>query len=259
MTRPLRVGHIKLSFHDAASEQVELVLRSHGHEIERSAAPHKDMFARLGRGEIDVLVVAWLPWSHGVFHQEIAEKVRPITVLYEPYAIWAVPDYVPVEVASIEDLLRTPAVDRMDRLIQGMAPGAGISEMSPKAVKAYGLDTAGYHFRNGTEDDCIGRLVEAVAEQRWIVTPFWRPQALHLRLNLRHLIDPKSVLGGTDNATVLVLKDSEELIGHEALADLSELYLGNSLTEILDEKIRRRRSTEYTDYSAVHPSRHVPS
>lgn len=48
MSRPLRVGHIALSFHDAASEQVELLLRSHGHEIERSSAPHKDMFASLG-------------------------------------------------------------------------------------------------------------------------------------------------------------------------------------------------------------------
>ena len=56
MSRPLRVGHIALSFHEAASEQVELLLRSHGHEIERSSAPHKDMFASLGRGEVDVLV-----------------------------------------------------------------------------------------------------------------------------------------------------------------------------------------------------------
>lgn len=38
MTRAIRVGHIALSFHDAASEQVELVLRSHRHEVDRHAA-----------------------------------------------------------------------------------------------------------------------------------------------------------------------------------------------------------------------------
>lgn len=249
MTRPLRVGHIKLSFHDAASEQVELLLRSHGHEIERSAAPHKDMFASLGRGEVDLLVAGWLPWSHGAYYEEVADRVRPITVLYEPYAIWAVPDYVPAEVMSIGDLLQSPAIDRMDRLIQGMAPGAGISEMSPKAVEAYGLDKAGYHFENGTEDDCIGRLVSAIAEQKWIVTPFWRPQALHRRFKLRHLVDTKAVLGAADNATVLVLRNSEKLIGEAALADLARLYLGNPLMELLDEKVRRRSATEYTDYS----------
>lgn len=249
MTRPLRVGHIGLSFHDAASEQVELLLRSYGHEIERFSAPHRDMFAKLGNGEVDILVAGWLPWSHGVYYEPIADRVRQVTVLYEPYAIWVVPDYVPAEVGSIEDLLRAPAVDRMDRLIQGMAPGAGISEMSPKAIEAYGLKKAGYHFENGTEDDCIGRLVSAVAEQRWVVMPFWRPQALHRRFGLRHLRDPKAVLGATDNATVLVLRESENLIGSDALSDLSELYIGNPEMEVLDERVRRRKSTKYTDYS----------
>lgn len=249
MTRPLRVGHIALSFHDAASEQVELLLRSHGHEIERLSAPHRDMFAKLGKGEVDILVAGWLPWSHGVYYEPIADRVRQVTVLYEPYAIWAVPDYVPAEVGSIEDLLRAPALERMDRLIQGMAPGAGISEMSPKAVDAYGLKNAGYHFENGTEDDCIGRLVSAVAERKWVVMPFWRPQALHRRFGLRHLRDPKAILGATDNATVLVLRESENLIGSDVLSDLAELYIGNPEMEVLDERVRRRKSTKYTDYS----------
>lgn len=250
MSRPLRVGHIALSFHDAASEQVELLLRSHGHEVERFSAPHKDMFAKLGRGDVDILVAGWLPWSHGVYYKEIADQVRPITVLYEPYAIWAVPDYVPVEVGSIEDLLRTPALDRMERLIQGMAPGAGISEMSPKAIDAYGLEEAGYHFENGSEDDCIGRLISAVSDERWIVMPFWRPQALHRRFRLRHLQDPKAILGATDNATVLVRRDSENLIGKEVLVDLAHLYIGNAEMEILDERVRSRKSTKYTNYSS---------
>ncbi len=250
-SRPIKVGHIGLSFHDAAAEQVELVLRSHGHEIERSAAPHKEMFARLGRGEVDLLVAAWLPWSHGGYYEPIADRVRRLTVLYEPYPIWAVPDYVPAEVASIEDLLREPALSRMERLIQGMAPGAGISEMSPRAVKEYGLAAEGYHFENGSEDDCIGRMVDAIAERRWIVMPFWHPQALHRRYQLRRLQDPKLVLGATDNATLLMLKSSEQVLGLSTVQDLSLLYLSNHLMALLDEKVRRRSSTPYTDYSGA--------
>jgi glycine betaine/proline transport system substrate-binding protein len=63
MTRPIRVGHIDLSFHDAAAREVERILRARGHRIERSAAPHEEMFRRMGEG--DVLVSAWLPSSHG--------------------------------------------------------------------------------------------------------------------------------------------------------------------------------------------------
>jgi glycine betaine/proline transport system substrate-binding protein len=249
MPRPIRVGHIALSFHDAAAEQVELVLRSHGHEIERSAAPHEEMFAALGRADVDVLVAAWLPWSHGRYFQSIANDVRMISVLYEPYPIWGVPDFVPAEVASIPDLLKPLALKNMERLIQGMAPGAGISEMSPRAVREYELDSAGYHFENGTEDDCIGRFVQAVEQRRWVVMPFWHPQALHGRFRLRRLQDPKMILGATDNATLLVLRKSEELLGDAALADLSKLYLGNSMLTQLDAAIRKRSSTKYTDFS----------
>lgn len=248
MSRPLRVGHIALSFHDAAAEQVELLLRSHGHDIERHAAPHEQMFAALGRAEVDVLVAAWLPFSHGRYAQPLAAEVRAVAVLYEPYPIWGVPDYVPAEVASIADLLTPPALEHMERLIQGMAPGAGISEMSPRAVREYGLDSAGYHFEHGTEDSCIRRFLDAVDERRWVVMPFWHPQALHLSHRIRRLQDPLMMLGATDNATVLVRRDAEELIGAPAMADLADLYLGNALVAELDDKVRRRTCTPYTDF-----------
>lgn len=250
MPRPVRVGHIALSFHDAAAEQVELVLRSHGHKVARHCAPHSLMFDALGSSDIDILVAAWLPWSHGEYFAPLADKVSAVGVLYEPYPIWGVPEYVPACIASIPDLLSPLALDHMDRLIQGMAPGAGISEMSPRAIRAYGLDSAGYHFENGTEDDCIGRFVAAVARRQWVVMPFWHPQALHTRHRIRRLQDPKLVLGATDNATVLVLRESEELIGEPALADLATLYLGNSMLNDLDRAIRRRTSNPYTDFSA---------
>lgn len=249
MSRPLRVGHIALSFHDAAAEQVELLLRSHGHDIERHSAPHEQVFTALGRGDVDVLVAAWLPFSHSRYARPLSPDVRPVTVLYEPYPIWGVPDYVPAEVASITDLLAPPALEQMERLIQGMAPGAGISEMSPRAVQEYGLDSAGYHFEHGTEDACIRRFLDALDERRWVVMPFWHPQALHLHHRIRRLQDPLAMLGATDNATVLVRRDAEELIGAAALADLAQLYLGNALVADLDDKVRRRTSTPYTNFS----------
>ena len=250
MNRAVRVGHIALSFHEATAEQVELVLRSHGHAIERHTAPHGQMFAALGRGEIDILVSAWLPFSHGRYLTDLDTDVRIVTVLYEPYPIWGVPDYVPAEVASIADLLASPAIDQMERLIQGMAPGAGISEMSPHAIHEYGLGAAGYHFEHGTEDLCIRRFVDAVHERRWVVMPFWHPHALHRHYRIRRLQDPLLTLGGTDNACVLVRRGSDDLIGVDALADLAQLHLGNTLVGELDDKLRQRSSNAYPRFSA---------
>ncbi|WP_395678924.1 glycine betaine ABC transporter substrate-binding protein [Inquilinus sp.] len=235
----LRVGHIDLSFHDASALEVEAVLRRHGHVVERSAAPHEEMFRRMGRGEIDVLVSAWLPASHGRYLAPFQDDVREITVLYEPYCIWGVPDYVPAAIAGVVDLLKPPALDRMERLIQGINAGAGISRFSEAIIEKYGLTTAGYHFRTGTEQDCFGRFEDAVAASRWVVIPLWHPQALHHRHRIRALEEPKGLLGGTDKATLIVRRDAEADIGQAALAELEVLHLGNERLSALDDALRR--------------------
>jgi glycine betaine/proline transport system substrate-binding protein len=240
MNRPVRVGHIDLSFHDAAALEVEKVLRSHGLEIERSAAPHEEMFRRLGRQEIDMLVSAWLPASHGGYLAPIDAEVTKVTVLYEPYCIWGVPDYVPeTDVADISDLLKEPALTTMERLIQGINPGAGISRFSKAIVEQYGLAHAGYEFRTGTEEECFGRFEDAVAQKRWVIIPLWHPQWLHARHKIRELKEPKGLLGGQDYATLIVRNDAKALIGTEALTELATMHLGNARVSELDDGLRR--------------------
>lgn len=119
----VRVGHIDLSFHDAGAREVEAILKSHGHHVDRSAAPHEEIFQRMRRGEIDMLVSAWLPASHGDYLRRSEQEVRKVTVLYEPYCIWGVPEYIPAEVAGVADLLRPEVSARMEKLIQGINPG----------------------------------------------------------------------------------------------------------------------------------------
>jgi glycine betaine/proline transport system substrate-binding protein len=240
MSRPIRVGHIDLSFHDAAAREVEAVLRWHGHAILRAAAPHEEMFRRLGAAEVDVLVSAWLPSSHGAYLAPFEDEVTKVTVLYEPYCIWGVPDFVrETDVSEVSDLLREPALTRMERLVQGINPGAGISRFSKTMVEQYGLDRAGYHFRAGTEDECFGRFIEAVAGGRWVVIPLWHPQWLHHRHRIRALREPKGLLGGQDEATLLVRKDAEALIGRPALDKLAALHLGNTRVSELDDRLQQ--------------------
>lgn len=244
--RPVRVGHIDLSFHDAAALEVERVLAAHDVTVERSAAPHEEMFRRMGRGDVDVLVSAWLPTSHGRYLAPFEDEVVEVTVLYEPYCIWGVPDYVPEDdVADIADLLKPVALQRMERLIQGINPGAGISRFSEAMVHEYGLDAEGYVFRTGTEEQCFGRFSKAVADGRWVVVPLWHPQWLHHRYRIRELGDPKRLLGGTDRATLLVRKDALGRIGAAALEELEAMHLGNARISELDDLLHRRVPNEH--------------
>jgi len=233
----LRVGHIALGFHDASARVVESVLERHGHRVERSAAPHEEMFRRMGRGEVDLLVSAWLPASHGTYLEPFENDVRKLTVLYSPYCIWGVPDYVSAEVAGVADLLRAPALERMERRIQGINPGAGISRFSQAIVERYGLAAGGYHFETGSEADCFDRFEAAVAEKRWVVVPLWQPQYLHARYTIRALEEPLGLLGGTDAATLIVRRDAEARVGAAALADLAALQLGNARVSALEDAL----------------------
>jgi glycine betaine/proline transport system substrate-binding protein len=243
-TRPhlIHVGHIDLSFHDAAAREVEAIVVRHGHSIERYAAPHEEMYRRLGEGEIDVLVAAWLPASHGAYLEPMLDAVEKVAVLYEPHCLWGVPEHVPVSaVATIDDLTTPIALKRMDRLIQGVNAGAGISRFSQAIIAEYGLAAHGYHFAPGSEDDCFGRFERALADGTWIVVPLWHPQWLHHRYRIRALEDPKALLGGVDNATLIVRKDARARLGEAALADLSALYLGNARVSALDDALRVSR------------------
>ena len=241
MTDPIRIGHIALSFHEASAREVARVLESHGHEVTFASAPHEEAFAMLGRGEVDILASAWLPSSHETYLAPMLEDVDKIAVIYEPYCIWGVPDYVPQSaVASVTDLLREPALSKMELIIQGINPGAGISRFSAEMIKQYGLDAAGYVFRTGSEADCFDRYEAAVVQGRWVVVPLWHPQFLHHRYRIRALKEPKGLLGTRDDATLVVRKEARLRIGAAALKDLSQLYIGNPRLSELEDDLRRR-------------------
>jgi glycine betaine/proline transport system substrate-binding protein len=126
----------------------------------------------------------------------------------------------------------------MERLIQGINPGAGISRFSKAIVEQYGLRAAAYKFETGTEALCFGRFIDAVADRRWVVIPLWQPQWLHHRYRIRELHEPKGLRGGTDQATLIVRRDAEQRIGAPALAELAELHLGNARVSELDDLLQ---------------------
>jgi len=244
VSAPIRVGHIDLSFHNASALEVEAVLAKYGHAVERSAAPHEEMFQRMSRRDVDILVSAWLPASHGKYLEPFRDEVEEVTVLYEPYCIWGVPDNVPTSISQILDLLQDAALNRMDRLIQGINPGAGISRLSSAIITTYKLDHAGYHFRPGTEQDCFGRFEEAVAQSRWVVVPLWHPQALHHRYKIRALAEPLGLSGGADKATVIIRREAAARIESGALDELRRLYIGNARMSELDDALRRAQGLD---------------
>ncbi|WP_248802852.1 glycine betaine ABC transporter substrate-binding protein [Pseudomonas sp. MWU13-2100] len=163
MTAHIRIGHIDLSFHEASALEVGRVLIEQGHTVSYASAAHEAAFEMLGRGEVDTLASAWLPSSHEKYLDPLLARVEKVTVLYEPYCIWGVPDFVAVtDVKSIEDLLREPALSRMERLIQGINPGAGISRFSTEMIadRAQRRPRTNGYSRDGSAVAALHRQLE---------------------------------------------------------------------------------------------------
>lgn len=237
--QPIRLGYIDLSFHAASAAVVQRILEQHGHTVALRAAPHEAMFKLLHAGEVDLVSSAWLPASHGAYLAPSLDGVEKLTVLYEPYCLWGVPDYVPEDMlASVDDLKKLEVLSRMDKVIAGINPGAGISRFSSAMIDAYGLGDHGYRFEPGTEASCFGKFEAAVANKRWLVIPLWSPQYLHHDYRIRALREPKGLLGGQDQATLVARKAILPAIAPAALERLRVLYLGNAVVTELEHAIR---------------------
>ena len=235
----IRLGYIDLSFHAASASVVQAILERHGHEVALSAAPHEAMFQRLRAGEVDVVASAWLPASHGEYLAPLQNEVEKLAVLYEPYCIWGVPDYVPRDVlASVDDLKKPEVLANIDKFIDGINPGAGISRFSSAMIDAYGLDCYGYRFYPGSEASSFTKFKRAVVNKRWLVIPLWHPQYLHHDYPIRALEEPKGLLGGTDQATLVARKVVLPAIAPSALAELRMLHLGNAVVTDLEHAIQ---------------------
>jgi glycine betaine/proline transport system substrate-binding protein len=242
LQRPLVLGQIALSFHVASAAVVRQVLRRDGVACTIQEAPHEKIYEMLGKGEIDAAVSAWLPGSHGAFIKAYEGELLKLGVLYEPYAIWGVPDYVPQsEVAAVADLLEPAVAARMTKVIQGIGPGAGISRFSREIVAQYRLDQVGYEFRNGSLDDCTSAFERAVAERRWVVVPLWHPQYLHNLHKIRALDEPRGLLRGKDEATLVLRLEAATLLPGKTLATLRNMHLGNAAVAELDYMVGRQQ------------------
>ncbi|NMY84585.1 glycine/betaine ABC transporter [Pseudomonas sp. WS 5411] len=239
----VRLGVTDLSFHRATAAVVASVLQRMGFGVEPSYALHEANFEQLRAGSIDMIASAWIPSSHGMYKARVEEVVatRELGLHYTPYALWGVPDYVPVsQVDSVDDLRKPEILARMHTLIQGIGPGAGITRFSLRMMEDYGLAAAGYQFRTGTQEQCVAAFEALVEEGRWGVVPLWHPQFLHFRHRIRDLKDPKGLLGSVDRAVLLARVDRLGRFSEAQLQVLDNIRLSNAIVAELDYALNRQ-------------------
>lgn len=162
-------------------------------------------YAAVAKGDIDGMVMAWLPDTHKNYWKKYGSRVVDLGPMYSGAIVgWAVPDYVPQsEVASIVDLQNPAIAKKFDNEIIGIDPGAGEMEESRKALENYGL-SQNYTLVPGSDRTMTNALARAIQLKQPIVVTLWTPHWAWAKWNLRFLKDPQHEFGGAQHVDVIV-------------------------------------------------------
>src|SRR5699024_6982030 len=164
-------------------------------------------FQGVSTGDIDGMLMAWLPDTHASYWKRYKDKVVDLGPLFEGAKLgWVVPDYVPKDkLSSIADLKGNEKInEKLNGTITGIDPGAGIMQLSEDTIKAYGLDN--YHIQSSSGAAMTAALDRAIKAKKWIVVTGWTPHWMFGRWDLRFLKDPKGTLGGAQHIDAVVRK-----------------------------------------------------
>jgi len=168
-----------------------------GEDVELVQTGIAPQYQGVASGDIDVMLMSWLPSTHSDYMKDVGNDVVNLGILYGHSRLgWIVPDYVPKDqLNSIADLKSEDMAEKLDGTITGIDPGAGLTRLSKKAIEEYGLKDAGFNLQTSSGAGMTAALKRAVDNEEWIVVTGWTPHWKFGRWDLRFLKDPKGSLG----------------------------------------------------------------
>jgi glycine betaine/proline transport system substrate-binding protein len=229
------LGHVSLSFYEVTASLVQIVLERLGHNVALQKGSHAQIYPKLGAGEVDLFVAAWLPHAHAQYWEQYQDSTVKVVALYDDARLfWAVPDYVPAaDVKSVADLAKPEVASKMQKEVRGPGADSGLMIGSKKIFAEYGLEQSGYQLLPGKPADWIANFNENVAAKRWFVMPLWQPQYLNRAHKLRILDEPKKLLGEADTAWLVAHKDFQAKVDAKTWKTLQRMALSvRAVTEM---------------------------
>ncbi len=194
----LRLGWSPWADAEVVSLMAEQLIETHyGVPVERVMADIGIQYQSVARGDLDLMLMAWLPGTHRDYWERVRDQVLDLGPMYSGKLGWVVPDYVPAnELNSISDLRDPTLAKRFGNRVQGIDPGSGLNQASEQALKSYRL--ADIELISASSAAMTAVLAQAIREQRWVVVTSWTPHWMFARYQLRFLEDPQGVFGGTE-------------------------------------------------------------
>jgi glycine betaine/proline transport system substrate-binding protein len=223
---PIEIGWTAWSDAEFVTKLAQTLLEERmDYEVKLTMADIGVQYQGIANGDLDVMLMSWLPVTHQSYWEKFAGKVVNLGPLYTDAKLgWAVPSYVPEDkVSSIEDLKDPEIAEKFDNKVQGIDPGAGLMQASEKAMEEYGFDNMDLVSASGAAmTAAYGR---AVRRDQWIVVTSWSPHWMHAKWDTRYLEDPKGSLGKKERIHALARKGFYQDYPTEVVNFLTRMYI----------------------------------
>ena len=222
--------------------------------VERVLADIGIQYASLARGDLDLMLMAWLPLTHRDYYRRVRDRVVDFGSMYSGRLGWVVPDYVPVsDLSAIPDLRDPSLAARFDNRVQGIDPGSGLNQASAEALKSYQLKDLELVASSSAAMTAV--LDQAIRQQRWVVVTSWTPHWMFARYQLRFLDDPQRVFGGIEWIHALG-RPQLDLEMQNVAGFLTRFHLPDQeMSDLLLQASDRTAEAAVDDYIASHQAR----
>lgn len=254
-TGPLRLGWSPWADAEVMSLIAQRVIQqAYNLPVERVMADIGIQYASVARGDLDLMLMAWLPLTHKDYWTRVRDRVLDFGSMYSGRLGWVVPDYVDAsELRSIADLRKPELAARFDNTVQGIDPGSGLNQASEQALVDYNLGDMRLVASSSAAMTAV--LDKAIREQRWVVVTSWTPHWMFARYKLRFLEDPQLVFGGVEWIHALGRKgldrDYPDLAGFLSRFQIPD----RELSDLLLMANERSADVAVEDYLDRHPAR----
>ena len=224
----VRLAYVEWSTEIASTHLVKAVLQEKmGVHCEAIPMEANKMWESIASGEVDGMVAAWLPGTHGHYYKEVENRVENLGPNLEGAQIGLVVPSVQVGRQTMGTGLRNKpyvTVESISELNQyaekfrgkiiGIDPAAGVMKKTRRAMEVY--DLTRFRLVSGSEVSMTAELSNAIRKQRWIVVTGWSPHWMFGRWDMRFLDDPRGVYGGEEYIATMVRKGLKK--------DMPEVY-----------------------------------
>ncbi|CAD7032191.1 glycine/betaine ABC transporter substrate-binding protein [Pseudorhizobium endolithicum] len=209
--KPVKIGWAAWSDAEFVTKLAAKLIKDElGQEVELVQTDVAPLYQGVSRGDLDAMMMAWLPQTHADYYAKIKDDVETLGTVYDGAKLgWVVPNYIPEDaINSIEDLAKDEVKEKLGNTVQGIDPGAGLTRLSEQALKDYGLDD--YKLQISSEAGMLTTVDRAVRSENWFVATSWSPHWMFGKYDIRYIEDPKGALGEAEHVDVLARKGFKE-------------------------------------------------